>query len=149
MPKTLRTKHSSKAESELDTKIREESQREFASVKPVRRTVSSGHSSGAAPFEPAVFYRDAAALYCGDFRDFYADWKAPTIIISDGAYGLASFPTDPPTIAGLADWYRPHIRAWTKYATPETTLWFWNSELGWATVHPLLVEAGWEFRKLP
>ena len=31
-------------------------------------------------------------------------------------------------------------------ATPETTLWFWNSELGWATVHPLLAEHGWEYR---
>ena len=24
--------------------------------------------------------------------------------------------------------------------------WFWNSELGWATVHPLLAEHGWEYR---
>jgi site-specific DNA-methyltransferase (adenine-specific) len=27
-----------------------------------------------------------------------------------------------------------------------TTLWFWNTEIGWATVHPLLAEAGWEYR---
>jgi len=26
-----------------------------------------------------------------------------------------------------------------------TTLWFWNTEVGWATVHPLLVEHGWEY----
>jgi site-specific DNA-methyltransferase (adenine-specific) len=66
--------------------------------------------------------------------------------VSDGAYGLGSFPGDPPTIAGLQEWYQPHIEQWTRHSLPETTLWFWNSELGWATVHPLLVSAGWEFR---
>ncbi len=135
-----------KAESNPPVTVREEMQREFASAEPLTRATVGGQSSAAASFHPAVFYRDAAAIHRGDVRDFYQNWKAPTIIISDGAYGLGSFPTDPPTIAGLADWYRPHIKAWTKYATPETTLWFWNSELGWATVHPLLVEAGWEFR---
>jgi len=44
------------------------------------------------------------------------------------------------------DWYRPHVREWSERATPQTTLWFWNSELGWATVHPLLIEHGWEYR---
>jgi len=45
----------------------------------------------------------------------------------------------------LPDWYLPHIQAWTRAATPATTLWFWNTEVGWATVHPLLVESGWEY----
>jgi site-specific DNA-methyltransferase (adenine-specific) len=36
--------------------------------------------------------------------------------------------------------------AWSQYSTPQTTLWFWNSELGWATVHPLLAAAGWTYR---
>ncbi len=99
-----------------------------------------------AAFRPSVFHRDGSAIYLGDARDLYARWAPPTVIISDGAYGLASFPGDPPTIEGLPEWYRPHIAAWTRHALPETTLWFWNSELGWATVHPLLVEAGWEFR---
>jgi site-specific DNA-methyltransferase (adenine-specific) len=31
-------------------------------------------------------------------------------------------------------------------ALPETTLWFWNTEIGWASVHPTLVEHGWEYR---
>lgn len=44
------------------------------------------------------------------------------------------------------EWYRPHIKAWSERSTPQTTLWFWNSELGWATVHPLLVDCGWEYR---
>ncbi len=47
---------------------------------------------------------------------------------------------------GLAEWYTPHIRAWTEKATPQTTLWFWNTELGWATVHPRLQSFGWEYR---
>ncbi|MEQ9357188.1 hypothetical protein [Coleofasciculus chthonoplastes] len=40
-------------------------------------------------------------------------WQAPTVIISDGAYGLGLFPGDPPTPADLADWYAPHIKAWS------------------------------------
>ena len=29
--------------------------------------------------------------------------------------------------------------------TSATTLWFWNTEVGWATVHPLLVANGWDY----
>lgn len=76
----------------------------------------------------------------------YDRWPAPIGIIADGPYGLGGFPGDLPTVSDLADWYRPHIRAWTARSTPETTLWFWNSEVGWATVHPVLVEQGWEYR---
>jgi hypothetical protein len=50
------------------------------------------------------------------------------------------------TAATLAEWYRPHIAAWSQRATPETSLWFWNTELGWASVHPVLDELGWEYR---
>lgn len=146
MAKAVRSKINRKAEDDPSLKVREEMQRDFASAKLLTRSTGAGQPSVAASFQATVFYRDAAAIHCGDVRDFYSSWAAPTVIISDGAYGLGSFPSDPPTIAGLADWYRPHFKAWTKYATPETTLWFWNSELGWATVHPLLVEAGWEFR---
>lgn len=28
------------------------------------------------------------------------------------------------------EWYEPHIRAWSEHASPETTLWFWNTEEG-------------------
>jgi site-specific DNA-methyltransferase (adenine-specific) len=31
---------------------------------------------------------------------------------------------------------------------PSTTLWFWNTEIGWATVHPLLLESGWDYVQL-
>lgn len=76
----------------------------------------------------------------------YSAWPAPTVIVSDGAYGVGGFPGDPPTPAGLAEWYAPHIAAWTRFALPETTLWFWGTEVGWATVHPLLDKHGWDYR---
>ena len=99
--------------------------------------------------------RDDSALPAGAVQIDLADaltryelWPAPTVIISDGAYGVAGFPGDPPTPAGLAEWYEPHVRAWLARALPETTLWFWNTEIGWATVHPILARHGWEYRTL-
>lgn len=97
-------------------------------------------------FLRSIYRRGNCRIYFADVLDLYADWERPTVIVSDGAYGLGSFPGDPPTVAGLEEWYRDHIAAWSTCALPGTTLWFWNSELGWATVHPLLVTAGWEFR---
>lgn len=84
-------------------------------------------------------------LHAGDAIEAYGQWPPPAVVISDGAYGVGGFPGDPRTSAGLVDWYREHIDAWSKYAHSATTLWFWNTELGWATVHPLLVESGWEY----
>lgn len=85
-------------------------------------------------------------LFRGDALQFYASWPRPTVIISDGPYGLRSYPGDPPTPDSLSELYEPHVRAWSDHALPSTTLWFWNSELGWANVHPLLVRYGWEYR---
>ena len=78
----------------------------------------------------------------------YETWPAPTVIIADGPYGLKLFPGDPPTVDGLAEWYAPHVAAWSRRSLPETTLWFWGTEIGWATVHPLLALHGWEYRAL-
>jgi DNA methylase len=94
----------------------------------------------------ASYRRINPRLVCADAIDCYPTWPRPTVIVSDGAYGLGSFPGDPRTVDGLAAWYEPHIAAWARYSLTSTTLWFWNSELGWATVHPLLVKAGWEYR---
>lgn len=82
----------------------------------------------------------------GNALDLYKEWDRPAVILSDGPYGLGSYPGDPPTPEALGDEYRPHIEAWSEFALPSTTLWFWNSELGWATVHPLLAEHGWSYR---
>lgn len=81
----------------------------------------------------------------GDSLDFYERWPAPTAIISDGAYGVGGFDGDPTDYAELVEWYRPHVEAWSKYAAPYTTLWFWGTEKGWASVDGLLEAHGWRY----
>ncbi len=103
-------------------------------------------SSAAYEQAPLVYRRDGANLYRGDFLETSKDWPAPTVIIADGPYGVAGYPGDPVSHKGLADWYLPHIARWSERALPETTLWFWNTEIGWATVHPVLARRGWEYR---
>ena len=85
-------------------------------------------------------------IFHGDAMTFYNKWESPMIIISDGPYGINGFHGDPPTHEGLGEWYEPHIKKWSEKATPQTTLWFWNTEVGWATVHPVLVKYGWRYR---
>jgi site-specific DNA-methyltransferase (adenine-specific) len=87
----------------------------------------------------------AYQLHRGDALDAYARWETPTTIISDGAYGVRGFHGDTVDAEGLPEWYRPHIEQWSRAALPSTTLWFWNTEVGWASVHPLLVQNGWEY----
>lgn len=87
-------------------------------------------------------------LYRGNVMNTYRKWPTPATIISDGAYGVRGFHGDTTGPEGLSDWYDPHVKAWSKAASPATTLWFWNTEVGWATVHPMLVKAGWEYIEL-
>ena len=94
----------------------------------------------------AACVRDDVAVHFGRAEDHYDAWPAPTCIISDGPYGVSGFPGDEHTADTLLDWYRPHVSAWSSRATAQTTLWFWGTELGWATVHPLLAAEGWEYR---
>ena len=88
-----------------------------------------------------------AAIYEGNALDAYADWLKPTCIVSDGPYGLGKFPGEPITPDGLAEWYAPHAAAWAAAARPDTTLWFWNSELGWANSHAAFQMHGWEYEE--
>lgn len=76
---------------------------------------------------------------------FYNSWGTPTIIISDGPYGIGGYKGDPTSPELLAEWYEPHVIEWAKHSTPRTTLWFWNTEIGWATVHPILLKHGWQY----
>ena len=93
------------------------------------------------------FYRrDDVAVYEAPAESLYSFWPTPVCIIVDGPYGLSGYPGDLPTVNNIVEWYRPHVAEWSARSTPETTLWFWNTELGWATVHPLLVAYGWEYR---
>ena len=100
------------------------------------------------PLEETRVDQPAYILHRGDARAAYATWPTPVVIVSDGAYGVRGFHGDTTGVGGLVDWYRPHVEAWSSYATPATTLWFWNTEVGWATVHPLLVENGWDYVQL-
>ena len=92
-----------------------------------------------------VFSRNGVSLYYGDAQTFYKKWDPPTVIVSDGPYGLRNFYNDLDTPEEMPDWYEPHIKAWSERAKPSTTLWFWNSEIGWATVHPVLAKYGWKY----
>lgn len=88
----------------------------------------------------------AIHIHLGDALEFYEEWPAPTCIVSDGPYGIDGYPGDCKSPDELALWYEPHIRAWSKSASPYTTLWLWNTELGWALTHPVLAENGWKYR---
>lgn len=101
---------------------------------------------GSQPEKGAAFTRANCSIHFEKAEDLYSRWPAPTCIISDGPYGVGGFPGDEAKWESLAEWYEPHIAAWTKQSTPETTLWFWNTEVGWASVHPVLVSHGWEYR---
>lgn len=84
-------------------------------------------------------------LCLGDSLEHYDQWEQPTVIVSDGAYGVLGFEGDTSDHLDLPQWYEPHIQAWSKAAMPCTTLWFWNSEIGWAVVHPILEKYGWRY----
>jgi hypothetical protein len=81
----------------------------------------------------------------GDSLEHYRQWETPTVIVSDGGYGVLGFEGDTCDHLDLPQWYEPHILAWSKQATPLTTLWFWNSEVGWASVHSTLEKHGWRY----
>lgn len=88
---------------------------------------------------------EGSTLHLGDSLKLYHRWERPTVIVSDGAYGILGFEGDTSDHLGLPEWYEPHVAAWSSFALPTTTLWFWNSEIGWASVHPLLEKYGWRY----
>lgn len=92
-----------------------------------------------------VWSDDLISAQLGDSLTCYQQWDTPTVIVSDGGYGILGFEGDTSDHLTLAEWYEPHIAAWAQRATPSTTLWFWNSEIGWATVHPILEKYGWRY----
>lgn len=86
------------------------------------------------------------SIELGDSLLLCDKWESPTIIISDGPYGLSSYPGDPDSPAKLAEFYKPFLLKWYEKSLPSTTLWFWNSEQGWANCHQMIEECGWEYR---
>lgn len=124
------------------------SQIEILSTKPTSISTVGRKRAVSQPSKTTVetWHNDYATLYHGNSLDYYASWDSPVVIISDGAYGVLGFEGDTSDHLGLPQWYEAHVAAWTKYATAETTLWFWNSEIGWAAVHPLLEKYGWRYQ---
>src|SRR5215211_320581 len=98
------------------------------------------------PFTESDSAGNTVSIELGDSIDLYDKWPNPSVIVSDGPYGLSKFPGDPLSSDSLAELYAPHIAAWSKNALHETTLWFWCSEVGWAEVHPILKTHGWKYR---
>lgn len=83
-----------------------------------------------------------------DAADLYSKWGDPQVIVSDGAYGVAKSGADWDTNSAeeLPSWYEEHVRLWSQEASAGTTLWFWCTEVGWATMHPVLKSLGWKYR---
>jgi site-specific DNA-methyltransferase (adenine-specific) len=81
----------------------------------------------------------------GDTLDRYAGWEPPDVIVSDGAYGVLGFEGDTSDHLDIPAWYEPHVSAWARRAKAGTTLWFWNSEIGWAAAHPVLERHGFRY----
>lgn len=107
---------------------------------------ADGRGPRGAPRGGETYRRGEVSLSYAPAESLYDEWPSPTCILSDGPYGVNGFPGDQREHESLAEWYRPHVQAWSRRSTPETTLWFWNTEVGWASVHPVLVSAGWEYR---
>lgn len=92
-----------------------------------------------------VFNDELITAQLGDSGALCQHWPSPTVIISDGAYGVLGFEGDTSDHLDMPHWYEPNVAAWSKRATALTTLWFWNSEIGWAAVHPVLEKYGWRY----
>lgn len=86
-------------------------------------------------------------IFSGDSLEAYPTWEQPDLILSDGPYGLGIFPGEPKNPELLAEWYEPHVRAWSEASKPSTTLWLWNSEVGWANIHHLMIQNGWKYKE--
>lgn len=90
---------------------------------------------------------DRVGVFNADAADLYRDWDDPDLIVSDGAYGVSGFEGDTNTADELPSWYDNHVKLWSEEAPPGTTLWFWNTELGWANMHSVLESYGWEYKR--
>lgn len=116
------------------------------SINKPTSTVGRGKSITLTTQPKENLYSDSMIhLYYGDSLLLYKNWNRPKVIISDGAYGILGFQGDTSNHIDIPNWYEPHVKKWAKFALPDTTLWFWNSEIGWAAAHPVLEKYGWRY----
>ncbi len=118
----------------------------MSTANPMPSTVGRGSTLDLSEEKTIDSYEtDRVNLYCGNSLEHYDNWDNPTVIVSDGAYGILGFQGDTADHLSIAEWYEPHVAKWSEHALPSTTLWFWNSEIGWANVHPVLEKYGWKY----
>ncbi len=116
------------------------------SRSPSPSTVGRGRAVVRQSAPATALYSDRhVSLRHADARSCYASWPTPTAIVSDGAYGVLGFDGDTSDHLDLPRWYEPHVAAWSRAANAATTLWFWNSEIGWAAAHPILEKYGFRY----
>jgi DNA methylase len=128
------------------SKTGDQSERAGHPKREAPSTVGRGRAVTLRKMPDIKLWRDEFVTLCfGDSLEYYEQWPAPTVVISDGGYGVLGFEGDTSGHLGLPEWYEPHVKAWAHAATPSTTLWFWNSEIGWAAVHPVLEKHGWRY----
>ena len=117
-----------------------------SAVKKPTSTVGRGRTiKEVITSDASTFHDELVTAQFGDSASLCQHWPAPTVIISDGAYGVLGFEGDTSDHLDMPQWYEPNVAAWSKRATALTTLWFWNSEIGWAAVHPVLERHGWRY----
>jgi DNA methylase len=117
------------------------------SIKKAARTSTVGRGKTVPEQQPTAAEWDDNLIHVrlGDSAELCTQWPQPTVIVSDGGYGVLGFEGDTSDHLDLPRWYERHVRAWSLRARPSTTLWFWNSEIGWAAVHPILEKYGWRY----
>lgn len=93
---------------------------------------------------------DRATLYHGRAEDVYQHITlgAVSMVWSDGPYAMNKADWDRMGVDGLADWYAPHVKAWSWLCAPSATVYLWGTAEGWARIDPVMRAAGWTFRVL-
>jgi site-specific DNA-methyltransferase (adenine-specific) len=116
--------------------------------KKATPTSTVGRGQAVKLTEAPAFHRyedETVRLEWANSLNCYDQWDSPVVIVSDGAYGVLGFEGDTSDHLSMPNWYEQHVAAWSRKATGQTTLWFWNSEIGWAAVHPVLEKYGWRY----
>jgi len=74
--------------------------------------------------------------------------ESVSLVLCDGPYAMGQAGWDEMELDELAEWYRPHIKAWGRVCCKSATSYVWGTSASWAQIHPVMLEAGWTFRVL-
>lgn len=73
-------------------------------------------------FNFSAWSDEYVTLYLGDSLQQYDNWEQPTVIVSDGAYGILGFEGDTSDHIDLPNWYQPHIAILNQLQTNRASL---------------------------